>query len=330
MSSAASQHCSHDELPCGLSEATQNEEFVVVDGKDSFEQFPSHFQSFPALQWSVRQDPGRVDVAVQCDYEAGELDHFIDVKNRCIEDLQMKIHLQEVEIASIKQELDTYKKKYGEKRSSICHACVESCGSWEHVHVQSAQTAVNECELPSLSQKCFDGCSNQLQRHPHSSPHPSTSQHPETAEKAAAVPTHKEFAASASGVLQRHCAVGCWGEAEITNIMNRQIAICRGDCENLISSLCQRMEKAQAELRDQCFEYCAASERRLRQEMSAEREKARSCFREMALLRDYVTSMTDVVETMTSSYMPKADATTSKGDTGKASQCDTMKTPPAT
>lgn len=309
-----------------------DEEFVVVGVSDRLEIFPSHFQYSPATQLSVRQETDHVDAAVQCDFEARDLNHIIDTKNRCIEGLQRKINMQQEEIASIKKEIEACKKEHQEKLSNMRRPCEETYRSAEHVHVQCHQTGVNEGTLPSFSQKCRERSSNQLPRHSYTSPQLSETGHVEPANGAAAAAerAHKECVARASSVCECQGAAVCRREAEITRIINHQMADCKEECKNLVSNLFQRMEKAQAELRDQCFEYCAASERRLRQEISTEREKVLSCFREMALLRDYVTAMTDVVETMTSSYMTKADASTSKTEPTKAWQCETVKTPPAT
>lgn len=330
-SPAASLQISQAQPPSTLSEATQDEEFFVVGVKDRLETLPARFQNFTGLQLSVRQEPDRVNAAVQCDFGAPELSHIIDVKNRCIEDLQRRINMQEVEIATLKRELEMYKKKNEEKLSNIGRPCEEGYASPEHVYAQCPQTAGFKGELPSFSQNYFDRGRNQLQCYPHSFHHLNGNEHAEPAKgAAAAAPAHNDLTASTSGATGLQGAAVFFGEEESTKIMNHQRADCGEDCQNLISNLLQRMETAQGKLRDQCFEYCAASERRLRQELLAEREKMVSCFREMELLRDYVTSMTDVVETMTSSYMTKADATVSKADSGETWQCDAAKTPPAT
>lgn len=329
-SAAASLQISQAQPPSTLSEATQDEEYFVVDVKGRLETLRRHFQSFTGPQLSVRQEPDRVNAAVQCDFGAQELSHILDVKNRCIEDLQRRINMQEVELAAMKRTLEAYKKKYEEKLSNIGRPCEEA--SAEHLCAQCPPSTAFKGELPSFGRSFFDRGWNQLQCYPHSFHHLNANEHaePEKGAAAAAAPAHNDLTASTSGETELQGAAVCFAEEEITKIINHQRADCREDCQNLISNLLQRMEKAQGELRDQCFEYCAASERRLRQQMLAEREKMSSCFREMDLLRDYVTSMTDVVETMTSSYMTKADATVSKADSGETWQCDAVTTPPAT
>lgn len=284
-----------------LSYASGNEEFVIVDLNPASQQFHQHYEHLP--------EPGlperllRVTAATtQTDDDTDKIWAALKDRDRRIEELERRIGMQQAEITRIKHDMAACRRECAEQISS------------HHLYNSEAQLSQRKNNEGTVIKQSRPLHLDQL----------SESAQSEGFEIARFEPvTSVHSSAERNFLLPSLNTVGCEESAGVQ--IRQEVAAYRQECENHIFGLRERLEASCFELRLQCSAYVTALERRLRETMSAEHETMLSCFKEMTLLRDYVTSMTDVIETIVSLYEPSSDSTRPITDTGKVSKSDTAK-----
>lgn len=276
-----------------LSHASRNEDFVVVDLVPTLQEFHQ-----PALTEQLQT----TDAATQSDDDTETFAKALENSNRRIEELERRSDMQQAQIARIENEMAACRRECAEQISSMRqYVDAKTSGVKPSERQNNEATDIKQSWSLHFNQSGESVRNDGFER----------------------VRTVQSGAERVSALLPSRNTVGCEEGAGVQ--IRQEVAAYRQECENQILGLRQRLEASCFELRLQCSAYVTALERRLRETMSVEHETMRSCVKEMTLLRDYVTSMTDVIETIVSLYAPRSDTTRPATDSGNVSKSDTPK-----
>ncbi|KAK8771904.1 hypothetical protein V5799_024852 [Amblyomma americanum] len=282
-----------------LAHDSRNEDFVVMDLDSAL--CHQHCEDLPEPGLAERELP-TTDAATQEDGDVEKFANALEDRDRRIEELERLIGMQQAEIARIEHEVVACRRECAEQISSMR---------------QYLESKTSEVELSAPQNNKATGIK------PSGSLHANQSDERIQSDGLEIASFVREKASLRGAVSVSASLLDTFDCEEDAGVQIRQeVAAYRHECVNQMLSLRKRLEASCFESRLQCVAHVTALERRLREMMSAERETMRTSLKEMTLLRDYMTSMTDVIETFVSLYEPASESTPSATHSRNVSKSD--------